>query len=114
MIALSNLTLMIDSPLYLHHLHNNILEQTLQLLQAEQGSLMVLDEFKNELSVKAMKGINRPVYEMFNSKPGEGIAGSVYETGVPLLVQDLNHDPRVQQGPSRDIAPLPSSVFRSN
>ncbi|WDT75022.1 MAG: diguanylate cyclase [Candidatus Manganitrophus sp.] len=98
MIALSNLTLMIDSPLYLHHLHNNILEQTLQLLQAEQGSLMVLDEFKNELSVKAMKGINRPVYEMFNSKPGEGIAGSVYETGVPLLVQDLNHDPRVQQG----------------
>jgi diguanylate cyclase (GGDEF)-like protein len=98
MIALSNLTLMIDSPLYLHHLHNNILEQTLQLLQAEQGSLMVLDEFKNELSVKAMKGINRPIYEMFNLKPGEGIAGSVYETGVPLLVQDLNHDPRIRQG----------------
>ncbi len=97
MFALSNLTLMIDSPLYLHHLHNNILEQTLQLLQAEQGSLMVLDEFKNELSVKAMKGINRPIYEMFNLKPGEGIAGSVYETGVPLLVQDLNHDSRIRQ-----------------
>lgn len=98
MIALSNLPLMIDSPLYLHHLHTDILEQTLQLLQAEQGSLMVLDEFKNELSVKAMKGINRPIYEMFNLKPGEGIAGSVYQTGVPLLVQDLAHDPRVHQG----------------
>lgn len=97
MLALSNLTLMIDSPLYLHHLHNNVLEQTLQLLQAEQGSLMVLDEYKNELSVKAMKGINRPIYEMFNLRPGEGIAGLVYETGVPLLVQDLNQDPRIRQ-----------------
>jgi len=96
-LALSNLTLMTDSPLYLHHLHNNILEQTLQLLQAEQGSLMVLDEDKNELSVKAMKGINRPVYEMFNTRPGEGIAGLVYKTGVPLLVQDLRQDPRIQQ-----------------
>ncbi len=98
MMALSNLTIMIDSPLYLNHLHNSILEQTLQLLQAEQGSLMVLDEYKNELSVKAMKGINRPIYEMFNLRPGEGIAGSVYETGVPLLVQDLNQDPRIRQG----------------
>ena len=97
MTALSDLTLMMDSPLYLHHLHNNVLEQTLQLLQAEQGSLMVLDTYKNELSVKAMKGINRPIYEMFNLRPGEGIAGLVYETGVPLLVQDLNQDPRIRQ-----------------
>lgn len=97
MAALCNLTLMIDSPLYLDHLHSSILEQTLQLLQAEQGSLMVLDEYKKELAVKAMRGINKSVYEMFNLRPGEGIAGQVYQTGIPLLVQDLNHDPRIRQ-----------------
>ena len=95
--SLTNLTTLLGSPIYLEHLHENILEQALQLFHAEQGSLMVLDEGKKELSIKAMKGLNKTLLEALSIKPGEGISGLVYETGAPLLVQDFGSDPRIRQ-----------------
>lgn len=95
--SLSDLTTSLDSSLYLEPLHETILEHATQLLRAEQGSIMVLDEYKEELSIKAMKGMSKSLFEALNIKPGEGIAGQVYQTGVPLLVQDLASDPRIRQ-----------------
>jgi diguanylate cyclase (GGDEF)-like protein len=76
---------------------NNLLEQTTQILGAEQGSLMIHNEETNELIVIAMKGINPSLFSMFNIRPGEGIAGKVYENGLPLLVQNVKQDPQIRQ-----------------
>ncbi len=81
-----------DARLRLGALCSNLLEQTTQILGAEQGSLMVHNEEKNELIVMAMKGINPSLFSLFNARPGEGIAGKVYEDGLPLLVEDAKED----------------------
>ncbi|MBN4054648.1 diguanylate cyclase [Nitrospira defluvii] len=96
--SLSDLTLF-DSTLRHDALYNNLLEQTTQILDAEQGSLMVLDQEKNELSVMAMKGINASLFTLFNKKQGEGISGQVCKTGIPLLVENIAQDRRIRYTP---------------
>ena len=75
---------------------SNLLEQTTQILGAEQGSLMVHNETKNELTVMAMKGINPSLFSLFNVRAGEGIAGKVYQDGLPLLVENAQQDPQIR------------------
>jgi len=96
--SLSDLTIF-DSDLRQGALYKNLLEQTTQILDAEQGSLMVFNSESNELSVKAMKGINPSLFTLFNKKPGEGIAGQVCKTGLPLLVENIAQDRRLSHTP---------------
>ncbi len=96
--SLSDLTIF-DSDLRQGALYKNLLEQTTQILDAEQGSLMVLNDENNELSVKAMKGINPSLFSLFNKKPGEGIAGQVCQSGLPLLVENIAQDRRLSHAP---------------
>ncbi|HET6371105.1 MAG TPA: sensor domain-containing diguanylate cyclase, partial [Nitrospiria bacterium] len=80
-------------------LFRSILDKSTEFLQAEQGSLMVLEEENNVLSIRAIKGLNKTLVEMLRIHPGEGISGRVYESGLPMLVQDITSDQRVSQPP---------------
>ena len=79
------------------NLFNIILEKSTGFLEAEQGSLMILDEDRMELKVKAMKGLNKKIVELLRIRPGEGIAGMVLASGDPILVTDLEEDARIKQ-----------------
>lgn len=61
-----------------------------ELMKAERGSLLVFDEAKKELVVKAAVG-NRAdmVKRGNNSRVGERIAQNVLNSGRPLVVKDL-------------------------
>jgi diguanylate cyclase (GGDEF)-like protein len=74
-----------------------IIEKATQLLRAEQGSLMLLEEETAELLVKAKKSIDDVIKENMRTRMGEGIAGRVFESGEPLLVEDVEKDPRINQ-----------------
>ncbi len=76
---------------------NTLLEKSLQLLRAEQGSLMLLDSDTSDLVVEARKGVDNTVQEKMRIKKGEGIAGMVLEWGGPILVKDIEKDPRIKQ-----------------
>lgn len=76
-----------------------ILDKTTEFLQAEQGSLMLLEEESDVLSVRAIKGLNKTLADMMRIRPGDGISGKVYQTGLPLLVRDISSDRRVSQAP---------------
>jgi diguanylate cyclase (GGDEF)-like protein len=78
-------------------LSKTLLDKTLQLLNAEQGSLMILDGETSELVVEAYKSLSDAVTEKMRIKKGEGIAGIVLEHGGALLVKDIESDPRVRQ-----------------
>jgi diguanylate cyclase (GGDEF)-like protein len=58
---------------------------------------MLLDEDRNELVVKAIKGLNPKIVEALRIRPGEGISGIVFAEGKPLLVSNLETDERVLQ-----------------
>ena len=81
-----------DSP----ELFRNLLSRIAELLGADKGSLMVYDPSSNELAVKSVRGLNEKIIERLRIKPGEGISGSVFETGRSLLVRDVGNEPRFQ------------------
>jgi diguanylate cyclase (GGDEF)-like protein len=74
-----------------------ILDKSTEYVEAEQGSLMLLDREEQELSIKVTKGLHRRIVEGIRIKPGEGISGKVLESRVPLIVKDLETDERVLQ-----------------
>jgi diguanylate cyclase (GGDEF)-like protein len=74
-----------------------ILEKSTEFLNAEQGSIMLVNEERKELTVKAMKGLNQKIVELLKIRPGEGISGKVLATGSPIIVTDIDRDERVTQ-----------------
>src|SRR5262245_44380386 len=75
-------------------LYRAILMKTAELVRAEQASLMIFDETSQELSIKCVKGLNDKIVQNLRVKPGQGIAGLVFETGRSLLVKNVDQDPR--------------------
>jgi diguanylate cyclase (GGDEF)-like protein len=78
-------------------LYDIIVREATRLLGAEQGSLMVMDEEQQALIIKSITGISRKIVEQFRIRPGEGISGKVFATGIPLVVADLERDERVMR-----------------
>lgn len=65
-----------------------------QLVDAETGSLLLLDEDKNELYFDVALGEKGERVRQIRLKLGEGIAGYVAQTGEPVLIDDVQNDPR--------------------
>jgi diguanylate cyclase (GGDEF)-like protein len=74
-----------------------LLDKSAELLKAEQGSLLLLDHETDALLLEAKMGISEGVTEKLRIGRGEGIAGKVVELGEPLLVENLENDPRIKQ-----------------
>ena len=66
-------------------IYEAILAQSTELLDAERGSLWLLDETGSELTIKAARGIPTTAGQIDRVRVGEGIAGSVISRGQPLL-----------------------------
>jgi diguanylate cyclase (GGDEF)-like protein len=74
-----------------------ILDKSADLLKAEQGSLMLLDQETDDLLVEAKRGTYEGITDKTRINRGEGIAGKVAERGEAILVENLERDPRVNQ-----------------
>lgn len=74
-------------------LYEAILETSVRLAEAERGSLMLMEGGDSAcLTIKAAKGINRRLLGEIRIISGEGIAGKVFKDGVPVLVEDIEHN----------------------
>lgn len=71
---------------------DRVIEQAMELLEADRGSIMLLDEEAQELVVKASRGLSSS--REFRVPMGQGIAGWVAERGDPLVLQDVVSDQR--------------------
>jgi signal transduction histidine kinase/DNA-binding response OmpR family regulator len=66
-------------------------------LDVERASLMLLDERSGEMRIAASRGLNEEMVREIRLKVGEGIAGWVAREGKPILVKDVESDPRVRK-----------------
>jgi len=64
-------------------------------LDVERASLMLVDKQSNEMRIAAHRGLNDEVARKVRLKVGEGIAGWVALEGKPILVKDVESDPRI-------------------
>ena len=81
-------------------LHNAILDKATELVGAEQGSIMMLDN-NTHLAIKASKGIRKGILEGIKVRAGEGISGSVIEKGTPVIVKDIEAGPFTRKNRAR-------------
>jgi signal transduction protein with GAF and PtsI domain len=65
-----------------------ILSAAVQEINADGGSLMLLDPRRQELVVQAIKGLPEEAKSAVRLKVGEGIAGLVAEEKEPLILLD--------------------------
>ncbi|MBU1261786.1 diguanylate cyclase [bacterium] len=75
-------------------LYSLVVSLASKAMNAEICSLMLFDQKKEELTIKAGVGLDKRVMEEAKFKKGVGIVGYVAQTGKPLLVGDITNDPR--------------------
>lgn len=78
-----------------------IVNTTRELLSADIGSLMLVNEKENYLGLTAATQQWMDVVGTQTVKVGEGLVGSVALTGHPEVIQDVLGDPRVKPGMAR-------------
>jgi diguanylate cyclase (GGDEF)-like protein len=71
-----------------------ILERIQALNPAANWSLLLLDPQTRELSFAVTVGVAQERVKGLRLAPGEGIAGTVAETGQPIFIRDAGRDPR--------------------
>lgn len=99
--ALARISELITSDMYFEDVLRLIVTITAQVLRSNICSLMLLDEKRQILEVKATQSVS----EAYNRKPplrlGEGIAGLAALEQRPIIVYDVRKDPRYV---NKDIA----------
>lgn len=66
--------------------YNELLEAVFQEIHVPSISLMMFDETSGQLRIVASRGMSRELVETISLKPGEQIAGWVYEKGKPVIL----------------------------
>lgn len=84
-----------SSTLELNELLALIVRTSVKIIRARVAVLRLLDESSGELKVTADFGLLDVPGSRDPLKIGEGIAGEVAATGLPILVKDARNDPRV-------------------
>lgn len=78
-----------------------ILEQAIGVAGARKGSIMLYNQEKDQLELRVIEGLdNRDAQQKINDgeiacrtfRPGEGVAGQVFATGHPLVLNSVNEN----------------------
>ena len=76
--------------------YSSVLAKFSEIMKAGRSSLMILNEESNELAVEAVLGADFTLSNQIRVKLGDGVAGTVLATGTPIVVDDVDTDPRIQ------------------
>ncbi len=91
--ALTKISQAITSDLYIEDILKLIVTVTAKVMGSKICSLMLLDEEKNELVIRATQSISDEYNKKPNVRLNEGIAGRVAKNGHPIAVLDVRKDP---------------------
>jgi len=95
--SINEMSLAMNSILNLDKMLNFIVEAVTQKLQAERVSLMLHNLDTGRFEIRASVGIDAELAPGFHFLTGDGIAGHVIREGHPLLVEDIDLDPRFEK-----------------
>lgn len=81
--------------LHLNEVLQSLVKTAIELLHADKGALMVWDETREKLVVRASFGFHPETAARIALGPGQGLAGKVALIGEPAFVEDARQDGRV-------------------
>ncbi|MCH7504136.1 SpoIIE family protein phosphatase [PVC group bacterium] len=103
---------LINSTLDLSELLGLIMKIVEKVMECNVSSLMLIDEAANELVFQVATGeTGGTLKEKFRLKIGQGIAGWVAEHNEPLLVKDVQKDPRFYSKPDESTGFITRSIL---
>ncbi|MCE5322610.1 GAF domain-containing protein [bacterium] len=73
---------------------NTVVTKAASVMDAQTCSLMLIEPGENTLVIKSSYGLADDIVHGARIAMGEGIAGRVAQTGEPVLIEDISHDPR--------------------
>lgn len=82
---------------YVEKLLSALLDISYNFTEAERGSIMLLDEKKNELYIKVARGINKEIVDNVKLKVGDGIAGVIVQREKPIFIDDNIKDAVIRE-----------------
>ena len=88
------LSTILNSTLEQKEVRKRAIEAATRLTESEVGSLLLVDEEKNELFFEVALGEKGEKVKEIRLRMGEGIAGWVAKTGEPVIIDDVQNDPR--------------------
>ncbi|MBN2515889.1 MAG: GAF domain-containing protein [Deltaproteobacteria bacterium] len=94
LLALQNISKKTSSTLDLKKLFNVIITNALKITRASTCSLFLVDSKRGYLKIASQKGYKGIDIDKFRLEIGEGICGWVAKMGVPLLVREVDKEPR--------------------
>jgi nitrate/nitrite-specific signal transduction histidine kinase len=95
--ALSGLTEHVSRTPNIKEALETVLHRTMAAVNAQIGSIMLLDDESQRLRTAASEGLDEAVVAGAITRAGESIAAEVVQTGEAVLVQDIDQDSRFQQ-----------------
>jgi PAS domain S-box-containing protein len=94
--AVNSISKTLSSSFDLEEVLQNTLVQVLQIMNIEAGLVYLLDEKKNVLRCAYAYGIPDEVIQTVKElKIGEGIAGRVAQSGMPIIIENASLDSRI-------------------
>jgi two-component system, response regulator PdtaR len=91
--VLSAISKAITSELYIEDILKLIVTVTAEVMGSKICSLMLLDEDKNELVVRATQSVSEAYNKKPNIKIGEGVAGKVFKENKHVVISDVKKNP---------------------
>ena len=82
------------STLDLNEVLTRLLTRTYNTMDVEDGSVLLIEEVSGDLVSQVVLGSLAEGTEPFRIPRGQGIAGQVAETGIPVIVNEAKDDPR--------------------
>ena len=95
--TLSELTELVSRIPDIKEVMETVLHRTMAAVNAEIGSIMLLDDEGQTLRIAASEGLDESVVTGTITRVGESIAGKVVETGEAVLVEDIEQDSRFRK-----------------
>jgi PAS domain S-box-containing protein len=94
LVTLNRIARTITSSLDIEEVVQNTMAGINEVLNVEAGSLLLIDEYTNELYFRiTLRGEHKHI-TAFRLNPGQGIAGWVVRHCLPAIVNDVSTDPR--------------------
>ncbi|HOP62521.1 MAG TPA: sigma 54-interacting transcriptional regulator [Spirochaetota bacterium] len=84
---------------------HNVFKIISQYYRIERGLISIYHKDEGEIAVEIHYGYTREEVERGIYKPGEGIIGTVVQTGIPIVIPDIRNEPRFlnRTGANRNI-----------
>lgn len=96
--TLMEMSALINSTLDSREIRKRAIEAATRLVDAETGSLLLIDHKTGDLFFEVALGDKGDTLKEIRLSKGQGIAGSVVESGQSFIIHDVQTDPRFFKG----------------